>query len=88
MVHLSINDIALDDLQEPSMARINIKLSQIDGFHKVISQLLMRTSSGLCLVGTILGYLQAWVIQSGLHFSCAMVGHCIVCNSQRWSDQC
>ena len=56
--HLSVSDIAVDNPREPSMVRIRIKQSKTDPFRKGINLFVGRTSSDLCPVAALMGYLQ------------------------------
>ena len=57
-VHLSVGDIAVDNPREPLMVRIHIKQSKMDPFRKGINLFVGKTSSDLCPVAALLGYLQ------------------------------
>ena len=56
-VHLSRQDIALDDASSPSVVRVRIKQSKTDPFSKGIDLYLGKTSSDLCPVAALLNYL-------------------------------
>ena len=56
--HLSVSDIAVDNPRELSMVRIRIKQSKTDPFRRGITLFVGRTSSDLCPVAALMGYLQ------------------------------
>ena len=57
-VHLSVKDIAVDDDKHPSIMQIQIKESKTDLFRKGISQYVGKTGSHICLVASMMDYLQ------------------------------
>ena len=56
-VHLSRNDIALDNPRTPTMVRVTIKQSKTDPFRKGINLFLGKTSTEVCPVTALLNYL-------------------------------
>ena len=56
-VHLSINDIAVDNRNSPSLIRVTIKQSKTDPFRKGVHIFLGRTGKAICPVTAILPYL-------------------------------
>ena len=56
-VHLSVQDVAMDDPRSPTLLQIKIKQSKTDPFRKGISLYVGRTFSVLCPVVAILDYL-------------------------------
>ena len=63
-VHLSIQDIAVDDSRNPSIIRIQIKQSKTDPFRKGVDLYVGKTGSQLCPVTSMLTYL----CRASLHF--------------------
>lgn len=49
-VHLSVNDILVDDAKHPSVLCIRIKQSKTDPFRKGVDLFVGKTGSGLCPV--------------------------------------
>ena len=64
-VHLSINDISVDDSKNPSMMSIKIKQSKTDPFPKGISLFVGKTYSALCPISAMLSYLCARGMEAG-----------------------
>ena len=58
-VHLSVADIAVDDVKNPSVLQINIKQSKTDPFRRGVNLYVGRTGSDLCAVSAMLSYLTA-----------------------------
>ena len=56
-VHLSFNDLAIDDSSAPSFVRVRIKQSKTDPFRRGVNLYLGRTHTDLCPVTAILSYL-------------------------------
>ena len=56
-VHLSVQDIAVDDSINPSVIRIWIKQSKTDPFRKGVDLYVGKTGSQLCPVTSMLTYL-------------------------------
>ena len=56
-VHLTRQDIAIDDPCQPQVIRVHIKQSKTDPFRKGISLFIGKTGTGLCPVAAMLGYL-------------------------------
>ncbi len=56
-VHLSIEDIAVDDPVRPRVVRVSIKHSKTDPFRKGIHLFLGRTQSDICPVKALVNYL-------------------------------
>ena len=56
-VHLSMGDIAVDDVHNPTMLQITIKQSKTDPFRRGVNLFVGRTGSDLCPVAALLGYL-------------------------------
>ena len=56
-VHLSVGDIAVDDVRRPSLLRVTIKQSETDSFRKGINLFVGRTNSVLCPVAAVLDFL-------------------------------
>ena len=58
-VHLSFDDVAIDDTSSPSYVRVHIKRSKTDPFRLGVDLFLGRTRTDLCPVAAILSYLVA-----------------------------
>ena len=56
-VHLSRNDVAIDNAQKPAGLRVTIKQSKTDPFRKGIDLFLEKTATDLCPVTAMLNYL-------------------------------
>ena len=56
-VHLSVQDIAVDDSSNPSIIRIQLKQSKTDPFRKGVDLYVGKTGSQLCPVTSMLTYL-------------------------------
>ena len=56
-VHLSRNDVAVDNAQKPAVLRVTIKQSKTDPFRKGIDLFLGKTATDLCPVTAMLNYL-------------------------------
>ena len=63
--HLTINDISVDSLTDPSKIQIHIKGSKTDQWRKIIHLLVGRTDSHLCAVKAILTYIAARGFRDG-----------------------
>ena len=63
--HLTINDISVDSLTDPSKIQIHIKGSKTDQWRKGIHLLVGRTDSHLCAVKAILTYIAARGFRNG-----------------------
>ena len=55
-VHLSVNDLAVDDPSSPSALRITIKQSNTDPFRRGVDLWVGKTESDLCPVAAVLDY--------------------------------
>ena len=66
--HLSINDIAVDNRNSPSLLRVTIKQSKTDPFRKGVQIFLGRTGKAICPVTAILPYLAIRGNTEGLLF--------------------
>ena len=55
--HLSYQDIAVDDLKQPTFITVNIKQSKTDPFRKGVQIVIGRTGGPLCPVAAILAYM-------------------------------
>ena len=56
-VHLSRNDVAVDNAQKPAVLRVTIKQTKTDPFRKGIDLFLGKTATDLCPVTAMLNYL-------------------------------
>ena len=56
-VHLTRDDIAVDDTHSPSIIRVSIKQSKTDPFRRGVNLFMGRTSTELCPVSAMLNYL-------------------------------
>ncbi len=56
-VHLTRQDIAIDDPRQPRVIRVHIKQSKTDPFRKGISLFIGKTDTDLCPVAALLSYL-------------------------------
>ena len=56
-VHLSMGDIAVDDVHNPTMLQINIKQSKTYPFWRGVNLFMGRTGSDLCPVAALMDYL-------------------------------
>ncbi len=56
-VHLTKEDLALDNQDAPSMLRVNLKQSKTDPFRRGIQLFVGKTRTDLCPVAAILAYL-------------------------------
>ena len=56
-VHLSFNDISVDDKQNPKVIAIRIKQSKTDPFRKGVTLMLGKTENKVCPVSALLPYL-------------------------------
>ena len=56
-VHLSFDDIAIDETSSPSFVRVRIKQSKTDPFRRGVNLFLGRTHTDLCPVAALLSYL-------------------------------
>ena len=70
-VHLSVQDIAVDDSKHPSVLRITIKQSKTDPFRKGVDLFVGKTGSSLCPVAAMLSYLCARGMAEGPLFKFA-----------------
>ena len=62
-VHLSVQDISVDDSKNPSILRVWIKQSKTDHFRKGVDLYVGKTASQLCPVAAMLSYLcVAWTV--------------------------
>lgn len=68
-VHLSIQDIAVDDSKNPSVLRIRIKQSKTDPFRRGVDLYVGKTGSQLCPVTSMLAYLCSRGMAAGPLFS-------------------
>ena len=64
-VHLSINDISVDNSSRPSIICVKIKQSKTDPFLKGIDLFVGKTNSSLCPVAAVLDYLCARGMEAG-----------------------
>lgn len=69
-VHLSIQDISVDNSSNPSIVRVRIKQSKTDPFRKGIDLYVGKTGSPLCPVSAMMNYLCARGMSPGplFHF--------------------
>ena len=67
-IHLSIQDVAVDNKSSPSMVRIMIKHSKTKPFHQGVYIYLGMTGNAIWPVKVILSYLALWDDVSGLLF--------------------
>ena len=58
-VHLTFEDIAVDNLKDPTMVRARLKSSKTDPFRKGVDIVVGRTGDRICPVAAMLGYLRA-----------------------------
>ena len=56
-VHLCLADIAIDDLQAPSILQVTIKQSKTDPFRRGVCLSIGRTGTKLCPVAAMLGFI-------------------------------
>ena len=56
-IHLSVDDVAVDNAQQPTILQITIKQSKTDPFRKGVDLFVGRVSSPLCPVAAVTGYL-------------------------------
>ena len=70
-VHLSVQDIAVDDSKHRSVLRIAIKQSKTDPFRKGVDLFVGKTGSSLCPVAAMLSYLCARGMAEGPLFKFA-----------------
>ena len=63
--HLGVTDLAVDNRKNPTLLRVNIKRSKTDPFRKGISLFLGRTSSDLCPLSAVIGYLGRRGLKAG-----------------------
>ena len=56
-IHLSVDDVAVDNAQQPTILQITIKQSKTDPFRKRVDLFVGRVSSPLCPVAAVTGYL-------------------------------
>ena len=59
LVHLSVQDISVDDSKNPSILHVRIKQSKTDPFRKGVDLYVGKTASQLCPVAAMLSYLCA-----------------------------
>ena len=64
-VHLSVQDISVDDAKHPSVLCIRIKQSKTDPFRKGVNLFVGKTGSSLCPVSAMLSYLCARGMENG-----------------------
>jgi len=57
LVHLSLQDVTLDNIKNPSMVYVQIKASKTDPFRKGTTVCLAKTDNNLCPVQALLPYL-------------------------------
>ena len=55
--HLTVEDITIDDIANPSMLKLHLKASKTDPFRKGVDVVVGRTSDKLCPVAATLAYL-------------------------------
>ena len=67
-LHLAWGDVAVDDPQDPKMVRVHLKQSKTDQVGQGANIILGRTSSDLCPVAEILGYVASRGAQPGAFF--------------------
>ena len=67
-IHLSVENIAIDEPKRPSFLRVTIKQSKMDPFRKGVDLFVGLTGKDTCRVGTILSYLQCRGTYTGLLF--------------------
>ena len=68
-IHLSINDLAVDNSQHPKWVRVSIKQSKTDPFRRGVDVFVGRSSSPLCPVAAVLDYLCLRGMEAGPLFS-------------------
>ena len=64
-IHLSINDLAVDNSQHPKWVRVSIKQSKTDPFRRGVDVFVGRSSSLLCPVAAVLDYLCLQGMEAG-----------------------
>ena len=55
--HLSLDDIAIDSADSPSLIQVSIKQSKTDPFHKGVQLFLAKTGKNICPITAIMPYL-------------------------------
>ena len=55
-MHLNVNDVAVDDLADPTVAKVTIKAPKTDQFRKGVDVYVGRTRNTLCSVESLLAY--------------------------------
>ena len=56
-MHLTFDDVAVDNLQSPSMLRVRLKTSKTDPFRRGVDVFVDRTDNDLCPVSAVLAYM-------------------------------
>ena len=69
--HLSVGDVALDSLSDPSVVRVNIKVSKMDPFRRGVAVYLGKTGTELCPVAAVSAYLAVRGSKQGPFFQLA-----------------
>ena len=64
-VHVSAQDIAVDNSQHPTILQIKIKQSKTDPFRKEVDLFVSKTGTALCPVSAMLSYLCARGMKKG-----------------------
>ena len=54
--HLSLTDVAVDNLSDPSSLQVRIKASKTDPFRKGVDIFLGRTGDDICPISAMLAY--------------------------------
>jgi len=54
--HLSLTDVAVDDLSNPSVLQVRIKASKTDPFRKGVDTFLGSTGDDICPISAMLAY--------------------------------
>ena len=63
--HLSVKDIAVDDVENPSMMQVRVKQSKTDPFRRGVNLYVGRTGADLCPVSAMLDYLNVRGMSAG-----------------------
>ena len=67
-VHLSLNDVAIDSREAPSVISLRIKVSKTDPFRVGVTIYLGRTDLDLCPVAALFSYIEVRGLQPGSLF--------------------
>ena len=63
--HLSINDVAIDNLSQPAKLEIHIKASKTDQWWQGVYLIVGSTTSHVCPVKSLLAYIAVWGFKDG-----------------------